>query len=107
MYWTFSRELTFATATKSNVSGFKTFDNLQKNREIAKISYFKVLHYVREMIWRFKTVYNYSTTRFFYKKNFYKKMSLKTPPNLQKMLRKSPAPNAWAAVFKHWERDKS
>ena len=33
---------------------------------------------------------------FFYKKNFYKKMSLQ---NLKKMLRKFPASNAWAAVF--------
>ena len=33
-------------------------------------------------------------TLFFYKKNVYKKMSLKTPQNLKKMLRRSPASNA-------------
>ena len=30
-----------------------------------------------------------------------KKMSLKKPQNLKKMLRKSPASNAWAATFKN------
>ena len=38
---------------------------------------------------------------FFYKKNLYKKMGLKTSSNLEKMLRKSPASNAWAAFFKN------
>ena len=33
-------------------------------------------------------------THFFYKKNFCKKMSLKKPKNLKKMLGKSPASNA-------------
>ena len=33
-----------------------------------------------------------------YKKNVYKKMSLK---NLKKMLRKSPASNAWASILKN------
>ena len=37
--------------------------------------------------------------RFFYEKNFYKKMSKKTPQNLKKMLRESPALNAWTATF--------
>ena len=37
-------------------------------------------------------------TCFFCKKNFYKKMSLK---NLEKMLRKSPASDARAAVLKN------
>ena len=31
---------------------------------------------------------------FFYKKNFYKKMSLKIPKNLKKLLRKSTASNS-------------
>ena len=39
----------------------------------------------------------------FYKKNFYKKMSLKIPQNLKKMLRKSPASNALASIFKNLE----
>ena len=34
---------------------------------------------------------------FFYKKHFYKKMNLKNP----KMLRKSPASNAWPSIFKN------
>ena len=38
---------------------------------------------------------------FLYKKNFYTTMSLKNPKNLRKMLRKSPAWNAWAAIFKN------
>ena len=38
---------------------------------------------------------------FFYKKNFYKKMSLKRPKNIKKMLRKSPASTAWAGIFKN------
>ena len=41
------------------------------------------------------------TTLFFNKKNFYKKMSLKNPKNLKKMLWKSPALNAWAAIYKN------
>ena len=36
-----------------------------------------------------------------YKKIFYKKMSLIKPQNLNKMFRKSPASNAWAAIFKN------
>ena len=31
----------------------------------------------------------------FYKKNFYKKMTLKNPQSLEEMLRKSPASNVW------------
>ena len=38
---------------------------------------------------------------FFCKENFYKKMSLKNPKNFKKMLRKSPASNVWAAIFKN------
>ena len=38
-----------------------------------------------------------SCTSIFYKKNIYKKMSLKNP----KTLRKSPASNALAAIFKN------
>ena len=47
-----------------------------------------------------------AVTRLFYKKNIYKKMSLKNPKtlrcyeNLKKMLGKSPASNAWATIFK-------
>ena len=40
-------------------------------------------------------------TRLFYKKHFYKKMSLKKSKNLKKMLRKSPASNASAAILKN------
>ena len=45
---TFLLELTFANATKSNISQFQTFTNLLKNREIMKLcfakgSYFKVI----------------------------------------------------------------
>ena len=40
-------------------------------------------------------------TFFCYKKHFYKKMSLKNPITLKKMLRKSPVSNAWAAIFKN------
>ena len=43
--------------------------------------------------WRF-------ITHLFYKKS-YEKMSLKNPKNLKKMLAKSPASNAWAALFKN------
>ena len=39
-------------------------------------------------------------TRFF-KKTFFKKMSLKNPQNLKKMLRKFPASDAWATIFKN------
>ena len=38
---------------------------------------------------------------FFYKKSFYKKMSLKKPQSLQKILRKSRASNTRAAVFEN------
>ena len=38
---------------------------------------------------------------FFHKKNCYKKKSLKKPKNLKKVLRKSPASNAWAKIFKN------
>ena len=40
---------------------------------------------------------------FFYKKNVYKKMSLKKTQNLKKMLRKPSASNPWAASFKNVE----
>ena len=40
-------------------------------------------------------------TCFLYKKNFYKEMSVKDLQNLKKLLRKSPASNAWAAIFKN------
>ena len=42
---------------------------------------------------------NHSYT-FFYKKNVYKKISLKNYKTLRKLLRKSPASNASAAIFK-------
>ena len=35
------------------------------------------------------------------KKIFDKKMTLKSPTNLKKMLRKSPASNPWAAISKN------
>ena len=38
---------------------------------------------------------------FLYKKHFYKKLSLKNPHNLKKMLRKSPVSNDWDALFKN------
>ena len=41
------------------------------------------------------------STRFFYKKNVYKKMSLKNTKNLKEMLRKCQALNALAAIFKN------
>ena len=40
-----------------------------------------------------------SITRFFYTQIFHKKMSLKKPQNLKKMLKKFPASNAWASIF--------
>ena len=43
-------------------------------------------------------------TLLFYKKSFYKKMSLKTPQNLKKMLRASPASNSWVAIFENAEK---
>ena len=49
-----------------------------------------------EMLYATDILYN---THFFsYKNNFYKKMSLK---KLNKMLRKSPASDAWAAILKN------
>ena len=46
-------------------------------------------------------------TRFFYKKHFYEKMSLKNLKNLRKMLRKSPASDVWATIFKNTDFSKS
>ena len=37
---------------------------------------------------------------FIYQQKFDKKMSHQTPQNLRKVLRKSPASNPWAAIFK-------
>ena len=44
---------------------------------------------------------------FFNKKSCDKIMSLKTPQNLKKMLKKFPVSNAWAAVFKNTDFSKS
>ena len=40
-------------------------------------------------------------TRLFYKKHFYKKMSLKNRKNLKKMLRELQASNSPATIFKN------
>ena len=45
---------------------------------------------------------NCANTRLFYKKNFYKKNKPQKFKNLKEMLRKFPALNSWAAIFKKW-----
>ena len=43
--WTFSRELTFPSATKSNISRFQTVTTLPKNCKIAKLCFAKVSYF--------------------------------------------------------------
>ena len=61
----------------------------------------KTVMWIKRVINQITLAMHWTYTHFFNKKFVFKKMSLKNTKTLKKMLRKSPAWNVWAAIFKN------